>query len=148
MYNQIGIGLIIGDIFCSFLLSVLHHLFIFEQSSGLAIKFSISQKIVTTKKEMSDTETCPAQGLLKLLSGKWKPEIFRLAVEAPLRFSSLLRQIEGSNKQTLSVALKELEEVGLLEKVVIREKPLHIEHNLTEKGRSLIPIFKQLENIG
>ena len=110
--------------------------------------YAISQKIMTTKKEIIENETCPAQGLLKLLAGKWKPEIFRLAAETPLRFSSLLRQIEGSNKQTLSVALKELEEVGLLEKVVIQQKPLHIEHSLTEKGKSLIPIFKQLESFG
>lgn len=103
---------------------------------------------MTTKKEIIENETCPAQGLLKLLAGKWKPEIFRLAAETPLRFSSLLRQIEGSNKQTLSVALKELEEVGLLEKVVIQQKPLHIEHSLTEKGKSLIPVFKQLESFG
>lgn len=103
---------------------------------------------MTTKKEISDNETCPAQGLLKLLSGKWKPEIFRLALESPVRFSVLLRQIEGSNKQTLSVALRELEEEDLLEKIVVRLKPLHIEYMLTEKGRSLISIFKQLENIG
>ena len=102
---------------------------------------------MTTKKETKDTETCPAQGLLKLLSGKWKPEIFRLAVEAPLRLSSLLRQNDGSNKQTLSVALRELEEVGLLEKIIVQQKPLHIEYHLTEKGKSLVPIFKQLESI-
>ncbi|MBZ4042437.1 winged helix-turn-helix transcriptional regulator [Flavobacterium hibisci] len=98
-----------------------------------------------TKKPITDTETCPAQGLLKLLSGKCKPEIFRLAVESPLRFSSLLREIEGANKQSLSTALRELEEIGLLEKVVIKQKPLHIEYYLTEKGKSLIPVFKQLE---
>ncbi len=103
---------------------------------------------MTTKKEIADNATCPAQGILKLLSGKWKPEIFRLAVEAPVRFNNLLRQIEGSNKQTLSVALRELEEVGLLEKVVIRQKPLHIEYHLTEKGKSLIPVFQQLESLG
>lgn len=103
---------------------------------------------MTTKKEISDNETCPAQGLLKSLSGKWKPEIFRLALESPVRFSVLLRQIEGSNKQTLSVALRELEEEDLLEKIVVRLKPLHIEYKLTEKGKSLISIFKQLENIG
>lgn len=100
-----------------------------------------------TTQKIEESATCPAQVLLKLLSGKWKPEIFRLAVESPLRFSSLLRQISGSNKQTLAVALKELEEVGLLEKVVIKEKPLHIEYYLTENGKSLIPIFKQLENL-
>jgi DNA-binding HxlR family transcriptional regulator len=103
---------------------------------------------MTTKKELPENETCPAQGLLKLLSGKWKPEIFRLAMEAPLRFNNLLRQIEGSNKQTLAVALKELEEVGLLKKDIIQEKPLHIEHSLTEKGNALIPVFKQLESLG
>lgn len=100
---------------------------------------------MTTKNSTNETETCPAQGLLKLLTGKWKPEIFRLAVERPLRFSSLLRQIQGSNKQSLSVALRGLEETDLLKRVVIKQKPLHIEYYLTEKGKSLIPVFKQLE---
>ncbi|MBL7919552.1 MAG: helix-turn-helix transcriptional regulator [Bacteroidia bacterium] len=102
---------------------------------------------MTTKKITNDNETCPAQGLLKLLSGKWKPEIFRLAVNGPLRFSSLLRDIEGSNKQTISLALKELEESGLLQKVTIKQKPLHIEYYLSENGKALIPVFKQLENM-
>lgn len=88
---------------------------------------------------------CPAQGLIKMLSGKWKPEIFRLAVEAPLRFSSLLRQIKGSNKQSLSVALNELEATGLLDKVVLQQKPLHIAYYLTEKGKALVPVLQQLE---
>ncbi|MBO9584284.1 MAG: helix-turn-helix transcriptional regulator [Flavobacterium sp.] len=96
---------------------------------------------------MEETETCPAQRLLKMLSGKWKAEIFRLATESPLRFNNLLRQIQGSNKQSLATALKELEEEGLLEKVTIKLKPLHIEYNLTEKGKALIPVFLQLEGL-
>jgi DNA-binding HxlR family transcriptional regulator len=103
---------------------------------------------MTIKNTANTNETCPAQGLLKLLSGKWKPEIFRLAVEGPLRFSSLLKQVQGSNKQTLAVALKELEETGLLNKTVIKQKPLHIEYTLTEKGKALIPVFVQLEGLG
>lgn len=70
-----------------------------------------------------------------------------MAVASPVRFSGLLRQINGSNKQSLSVALKELEDVGLLEKVVIKQKPLHIEYNLTEKGKLLTPVFRQLEGL-
>lgn len=107
---------------------------------------------MTTKNQLDNTETCvnsetcPAQLLLKKLSGKWKPEIFRLAVDGPLRFSSLLRDINGSNKQSLTIALRELEEVGLLNRVVITEKPLHVEYNLTENGRSLITVFQQLES--
>lgn len=103
---------------------------------------------MTTTTQADNSETCPAQALLKLLSGKWKPEIFRLAVDNPLRFNSLLRQIEGSNKQTLSLALKELEEAAILQKIIVRQKPLHIEYHLTEKGKSLIPVLRQLENLG
>jgi DNA-binding HxlR family transcriptional regulator len=96
---------------------------------------------------MEAESTCPAETLLKLLSGKWKPQIFKLAVEGPLRFNSLLRQLEGSNKQSVSVALKELEEQGLLDKTIIKLKPLHIEYNLSEKGKTMIPVFQQLENL-
>lgn len=96
---------------------------------------------------LKNEEGCPAEGLLKQLSGKWKPQIFRLALESPLRFNSLLRQIPGSNRQSLSVALKELESEGLLEKTVIQLKPLHIEYVLSERGKSLVAVFRQLEGL-
>jgi len=100
---------------------------------------------MTTKNQAENT--CPAEGLLKTLSGKWKPQIFRFAVNGPIRFNTLLREIEGANKQSLATALKELESEGILHKVIISEKPLHIEYNLTERGQSLVPIFQQLEGI-
>ncbi|OMQ10395.1 helix-turn-helix domain-containing protein [[Flexibacter] sp. ATCC 35103] len=96
---------------------------------------------MTTEKE----NECPAQGLLKLLSGKWKPQIYLLAVDKPLRFNGLLRDLNGANKQSVAVALRELEDFGLLDKNVIKLKPLHIEYVLSEKGKSLIPVFRQLE---
>lgn len=101
---------------------------------------------MTTQKNNSE-ETCPVQFLLKSLSGKWKPEIFKLAANGPVRFNRLLRQIVGANKQSITVALRELEQIGVLEKQIIRQKPLHIEYILTEKGLHLIPIFKQMENL-
>lgn len=102
---------------------------------------------MTTKNNTERETGCPAEGLLKLLSGKWKPQIFRLALNGPVRFNTLLRQIEGSNKQSVSVALKEMEEQGLLDKVVITLKPLHIEYTLSEKGKTVIPVFRQLETL-
>lgn len=100
---------------------------------------------MTTESKAEKDNECPAQALLKLLSGKWKPEIFLLAVEGPLRFNTLLRDLKGSNKQSIAVALRELEDFELLDKKVIKLKPLHIEYMLSEKGKSLIPVFKQLE---
>lgn len=94
---------------------------------------------------MENENSCPASALLKLLGGKWKAEIFRLAIDGPLRFNSLLRILPGSNKQSVATALKELEEIGILDKTTIQEKPLHIEYVLTEKGKAFIPVFEQLE---
>lgn len=105
----------------------------------------MSQKNLTNETSAVGREICPVQKLLKSLSGKLKPEILSLAFKSTLRFSSLLREIEGSNKQSLSIALRELEEMNVLERVVVRQKPLHVEYNLTAKGKALIPIFQQLE---
>lgn len=100
---------------------------------------------MTTENKSVKENKCPAEGLLKLLSGKWKPQIFLMAVNGPLRFNSLLRDIKGVNKQSVAVALRELEDFGILDKNIIKQKPLHIEYTLSEKGKSLIPVFRQLE---
>jgi DNA-binding HxlR family transcriptional regulator len=92
-------------------------------------------------------EECPAINSLKLLSGKWKANIFLLATFGPVRFNSLLRQLPSANKQSLSIALREMEQAGLLDKVIVKKKPLHIEYHLTEKGRSVIDVLRNLENI-
>lgn len=84
---------------------------------------------------------------MKMLAGRFKPEIFRLALEGPVRFNNLLRQLEGANKQSVATALKELHEAGLLARVVISDKPQHIEYTLSEKGHSLVRIFTELEKI-
>jgi len=101
---------------------------------------------MTMEKTEETRSECPAEGLLKQLSGKWKPQIFRLALEGAVRFNGLLKEINGSNKQSIATALRELEENGLLEKKTITLKPLHIEYTLSEKGKSLIPVFQQLEH--
>lgn len=102
---------------------------------------------MTTQNTEATTESCPAEGLLKQLSGKWKPQIFRFSLSGPVRFSSLLRQLPGSNKQSVSTALKEMEEAGILTKKIVKLKPLHIEYSLTEKGKKIIPLFEQLESL-
>lgn len=102
---------------------------------------------MTTKNNVEKDANCPAESLLKTLSGKWKAQIFRLTLNGPVRFSSLLRDLEGSNKQSVAVALKEMEEQGLLDKITVKEKPLHIEYNLSDKGKSLVAVFQQLELI-
>ncbi len=102
---------------------------------------------MTTPKEDFGEESCPAEGLLKLLSGKWKPQILRLAVDGPVRFNSLLRKFPKSNRQSVSTALRELEEAALLIRTVVKEKPLHVEYTLSDSGRALVPLFMDMESL-
>ncbi|MCA6363606.1 MAG: helix-turn-helix transcriptional regulator [Bacteroidetes bacterium] len=90
---------------------------------------------------------CPAEAMLKLISGKWKPQMLRMAMDGPLRFSALLRELSGSNRQSLSVALNDLEHAGLLHRHVLQEKPLHVEYTLTERGRATLPLLQQLADL-
>lgn len=100
---------------------------------------------MTTYMTEDYNQDCPVEKVLRSLSGKWKPQIFLLATQSALRFSTLMRQIDGINKQSLSIALREMEEEGYFVREVISVKPLHIEYLLTKKGNSIIPIFKQLD---
>ena len=99
------------------------------------------------KETCNEQDQCPAESLLRQLSGKWKPQIFKIALTGPIRFNLLLRRIEGSNKQAIAVALREMLQQDLLVKTVINIKPLHIEYTLSEKGKSLISVFKKLEHL-
>ncbi|MEN9919527.1 MAG: hypothetical protein RL662_1963 [Bacteroidota bacterium] len=101
---------------------------------------------MTTHTLEENNGECPVERVLKALSGKWKPQIFLLATHGAIRFSSLMRQLNGVNKQSLATALREMEEEGFLTKIIVSEKPLHIEYILSEKGKSIIPIFKQLDD--
>lgn len=106
---------------------------------------SISQKKLTTNIIIMKETKCPAEELLKSIAGKWKPQILKLAIDNPVRFNALLRQLEGATKQAIATALKELETEGILSKKTIKLKPLHIEYSLTEKGQKIVPLLQQFE---
>lgn len=90
------------------------------------------------------TTKCPAEELLKSLGGKWKVHILHLTEVGPKRFSDYIRLLDGANKQSLSVALKELEEDNLLIRDVVSDRPLHIEYTLTERAKLIIPVLDGL----
>lgn len=92
---------------------------------------------------------CPGQDILNVLSTKWVPGIFKVMylTKEPIRFTELLKALPGSNRQSLSVALQQMEKHSLIDKRVIKEKPLHIEYNISDTGIYLLDVFKTLSEI-
>lgn len=60
-------------------------------------------------------------------------------------FSQLTANIPGLSDRLVSVRLKELESEGIVERVVIPDKPVRIEYVLTEKGQALSDVIEAIE---
>ncbi|WP_088071516.1 winged helix-turn-helix transcriptional regulator [Gottfriedia luciferensis] len=92
---------------------------------------------------------CPIAKTLDVIGTKWTFLIIRdLLIGGTLRFSNLLKSLDGVSPKTLSLRLKELENHGLLERTVYPEVPPRVEYTLTEKGKQLESIFIELKRFG
>ncbi|MHC5202939.1 winged helix-turn-helix transcriptional regulator [Myroides sp. LJL119] len=90
---------------------------------------------------------CPAQELMGILSGKWKMHILHLTLDRHMRFSDYLREIRTANRQSLSVALKDLQNDGLLIKEIVNEKPLHVQYSLSTKAIKALDLIDKLHQV-
>jgi DNA-binding HxlR family transcriptional regulator len=60
------------------------------------------------------------------------------------RFGELQRELEGISPKTLSERLDTLEEEKIVMKTVYVEVPLRVEYSLTDRGKALKSIFRDL----
>lgn len=81
-----------------------------------------------------------------ILSRRWAPEIL-LTLEQPKRFNRILERMEPCSDRVLSVRLRELEEAGLLVRIVDSGPPIKVEYSLTYAGERYLPVLKQLKAI-
>lgn len=89
--------------------------------------------------------TCPTSITMRFIGGKWKAVILIHLAKDNKRYNELRKQIPTITERTLSLQLKQLEEDGLIERKVYSEKPpLMVEYSLTDFGKSLIPLLKQI----
>lgn len=92
---------------------------------------------------------CSTSLTMKYIGGKWKAVILIHLMDEKKRYSELKKEIEMITERTLSLQLKELETDGLIEREVYTNKPpLKVDYQLTEFGKTLIPILKVISQWG
>lgn len=99
---------------------------------------------MTNNSAITNHNDCPGEPTLRVLTVKWAPQILRHTMDGSVRFSGLLKAMPQANKQSVSIALDKLEENGFIERTIVKQKPLHIEYNITERGQSVIQVFKTI----
>ncbi len=93
----------------------------------------------------SEEYVCLLDFGMEFIRGKWKAVILCHLDDGPKRFLELQRITRGVSHKVLSEKLKELEEDGLILKVVYDQIPLKVEYYLTPLGKELTKPVKEIE---
>jgi DNA-binding HxlR family transcriptional regulator len=90
---------------------------------------------------------CPVNATLDLLNQRWNLRIVRTLLDGKKRFNEIGRE-NGINPRTLRDRLRDLEDEGIINRLVVSTMPPNVEYSLTEKGEALNCIFEALAEWG
>lgn len=96
---------------------------------------------------MSYDQICPKyEQAIEVLGKRWTGLIVRILLGGPRRFRDIRDRIPDLSDRVLSDRLQELEDAGIVERMVRTCKPVLIEYGLTEKGRDLEPVVSSIQD--
>lgn len=81
---------------------------------------------------------------MQLLGKRWTGLILFQLLLGPQRFSEIEAALPVSGR-LLTERLKELEKEDIVHRRIYAEVPVRVEYSLTEKGRALEPIFRDIQ---
>ncbi|RFA36271.1 transcriptional regulator [Virgibacillus dokdonensis] len=92
-----------------------------------------------------DTNLCPRfEKAMGLISTRWVGLILFDLLKGTKRFSEMEADLPISGR-LLSDRLKMLEKEGIVTRDVYSEFPVRIEYSLSEKGKALAPVIKEIQ---
>lgn len=92
---------------------------------------------------MGANGTCAPEGKLEVLNKRWTMRILAELDLGNRRFNELSRAL-AVNPNTLSMRLKELEEIGLVHRIVLNELPPAVEYGVTASGKEAARLCRSL----
>lgn len=91
---------------------------------------------------------CALDVTMGYIGGKWKSIVLWYLRKDAKRFKDLKKHIPQITEKMLSLQLKELEQDGIVTRTVFAEVPPRVEYELTEHGKSLIPMLEEMAKWG
>ncbi len=92
---------------------------------------------------------CNTSLTMRYIGGKWKAVILIHLKKDKKRYNELRKAIPSITERTLSLQLKQLEADGLVKRKVYTSKPpLKVEYQLTDFGKTLIPVLDAISEWG
>jgi DNA-binding HxlR family transcriptional regulator len=104
-------------------------------------------KTSITTKPLEPHIGCIASAM-EIIGSKWTALILRDLTTGAKRFGELEKSVGTINPRTLSQRLDDLEKHGIITRKMYAEVPPRCEYDLTDKGRDLIPVLRQMATWG
>jgi DNA-binding HxlR family transcriptional regulator len=98
----------------------------------------------TSNETRAAGDACQVRAVLDRIGDKWAIYVVDRLGRGPLRFSELLRGIDGITARMLTVTLRGLERDGILTRTVHAAVPPRVDYELTELGETLLETIGQL----
>lgn len=96
---------------------------------------------------MTYSQMCPKyEAAIAFLGKKWTGLLIRVLLAGPQRFSDFRQQIPELSDRLLSERLKELQDLGLVERRVENTQPVTIEYCLTKEGERLEQVVQAIQD--
>lgn len=89
---------------------------------------------------------CSVDYAFQRIGGKYKGRLIWALKNGVMRYGALKRYVTGVTPKMLTQALRELEEDGLVTRIVYLEVPPRVEYELTKEGRELVPFIEMLSD--
>lgn len=84
---------------------------------------------------------CPTDRLIEHIGDRWVLHLLHHLIDRAQRTQGLLQELRGISSRTLAAKLKMLEADGWIVRRVYPEVPPHVEYELSERGKALIPLL-------
>lgn len=104
--------------------------------------------MVTNGELVNDFKDCPITATIEVIGGKWKPLILYCLTLGRRRFGEISVRIPAISRKVLAQQLRELEKDGLVTRQHFKEMPPRVEYALTDRSKSLEPVFKEIAKWG
>ena len=110
------------------------------------MKFKSGKLIDIGEGRTLDTVNCPVRQVLDRIGDKWSTLIILILGDSGvMRFNEIGGAIGDISQKMLTATLRNLEADGLVSRKMYQEIPPRVEYELTELGRSLVPLIRQLQ---
>jgi len=99
--------------------------------------------------ELIDDDECRrATAIVERVGRRWNSGILLALARGATRFSEIAASVDGLSDRMLAARLRELEQMGLVDRIVEPTSPVSVRYRLTARGQDLLAALQPLVAYG